>query len=726
MRVQEQITVAMNIHALNGQRSTILVPFAQLRNSAILRRLTAISSIIQSGLRMVVDSGIRKIGRLLQTLKLQQALLPISLSVPLALVAQPSLPILQPSAIVLSQSTVPTPLATHSEVACDPHADMSFESAQSAAYTPLRDHTPTSGECPGYWIRFTVQPGASSVGGWILQSEHPWRHADLYSTVDGAVVHLQTGIDIPPQARAVPSGMTALPLPLEGRSTQTFYLRLAGDTTRYGESRSLDASIFPLHDWLLAQRSMILGQGTYAGVIAGLVLYNLILFLAIRERVYLYYVLYVTSFATIWIARTGVFYQHLWPRHFQWNQDYLAYVAAAAIAFSVLFVREFLSTRRRMPRTDSFLRTLFAIAVLSVVVGGLGGVSLLPLPLALLGLAVSFLYAGIGVATLVRGYRPARFFLVAWAALLVGNVTYILMFLRLLPNTFFTYNAAQAGSAIECVLLAFALADRVNLLKGAREERQLLYTLELQEQVKRRTGELSDVVEKLKAASVTDPLTGLSNRRHVDAAIQPWIADLQRSRIRGPSELPQRSLAICLADLDHFKQVNDELGHATGDRVLLSVAGTLRQNVRATAILARWGGEEFLVLDHVTGPYEDILMAERLRHSIMHDTAPVVAETGRPLTLSLGIARFPFSETFPDLLDWDHCLVLADHALYRAKKAGRNRWQCYRPNEGPLRTIVSQRGIEEVRHLLRLHTDEAFSLGLVEIIEQVPAGVGVF
>ncbi|HZD33125.1 MAG TPA: hypothetical protein VE779_15855, partial [Candidatus Angelobacter sp.] len=96
-----------------------------------------------------------------------------------------------------------------------------------------------------------------------------------------------------------------------------------------------------------------------------------------------------------------------------------------------------------------------------------------------------------------------------------------------------------------------------------------------------------------------------------------------------------------------------------------------------------------------------------------------------PLTLSLGVVRYPFSETYPELLDWDHCLVLADHALYRAKKAGRNRWECYRSNEDTLRSVVSQRGVEAVRHLLRLHTDEAFALGLVEIIDHVPAGVEV-
>lgn len=631
----------------------------------------------------------------------------------------------QTAPITLGPSSEGMSLGSSAEVACDPLGGISLEAAQSLSYSVLPQSMSTSSACGGYWIRFSLAANDLPSEGWVLQLSHPWLHADLYYLRNGVVSSERTGIALPPQDRALAASRLALALPLAAGPPQVFYLHLAGNTTRYGESRAVDATIIGLGQWAMERRRTNFGQGTYAGIITALALYNLILFLAIQERVYLYYVLYVVSFGAVWISRTGIFFQYLWPRHFLWDQSYLPYLAASAIVFSALFVREFLATRKRSPRIDLLLRGIVVVTVVVGLAGIVTGAEALAFPLAILGLAVSILYAFIGLIALQRGFRPARFFLLAWTALLFGNVIFILMFLRLLPLTFVTNNAAQAGSALECILLAFALADRVNLFKRARDERQLHYTRELQEQVKQRTRELSDAVERLKQASVTDPLTGLSNRRHVDAAVQPWIAELLRSRVRNTPGEPRRSLAVCLADLDHFKLINDELGHAAGDRVLRAAAETLRQNVRATAILSRWGGEEFLVLDHVVGSYEDVLMAERLRQSMVQDDSPVTVETGRVLSLSLGVVRYPFSEAFPELLDWDHCLALADHALYRAKKAGRNRWRCYRANDEALSCAVRDLGVEAAGRLLRLHSDEAFSLGLIETVEQLPEGTDV-
>lgn len=666
-------------------------------------------------------------GSLLETMHVvRQAVVTCSLlfvSVVLAILPAVASEIWHGPVIALGNSATSVDLSSQAFVACDASGDTSPQSAAGLDYASLVPDMKSTPECRGYWLRFAVGASSPADPVWILRFANPWRHIDLFTQHDGTLAAIHSGDALAPQDRVLPSPDMAMPLPVRAGTPQVFYLHLEGDTGYFGESRLLGATIVRLDRWLLLQRTVLFGQGIYTGTIVGLALFNFILFLAIRERVYLFYSIYVVSFATIWIARTGFAFQFLWPQHPSWDVSYRPFAGAFAIIFSTLFVREFLDTRRRSPLVDFLLRGVI-IAVFLLCVANAGAVHFyMPVVIALIGLFLCMFYPCVAFVAMVRGYRPARLFLVAWTALLVGNAVYILMYLRVLPLTFFTFNAAQAGSAIECVLLAFALADRVDLLKRAREDKQIRYTQELQEQVAQRTGELTEAVEKLKTASATDPLTGLSNRRHVESVVRPWIADLQRSRIRNAPGETRRYLAICLADLDHFKLINDLLGHSVGDKVLQAASHTLRNNVRATAILARWGGEEFLVLDHVTTAYEDLLMAERLRQSIVEEASQEITDIGRPLSLSLGVVRYPFSDRFPDLLDWDHSLALADHALYGAKNAGRNGWQCYRANEEALADAIRERGEIEVRDLIRRHIAKAFSLNLLEVIDQVPSDV---
>jgi len=631
----------------------------------------------------------------------------------------------QGGAIALSPSDREVALSAGAQVMCDPKGDLPMASAQSGEYAALTNEYAASEGCRGYWLRVNLLARTLPPGGWVLQLPRGWAHAGLFYEHNGQISHLETGTALPPPARALASSYLLLPLPLESDREATFYLQLTGDTSRYGDAREVGGVIQRLDASEAARRDVLFGQGIYCGIILGLVLYNLILYAAIAERAYLYYSLYVLTFGSVWIARTGFFFQFLWPSHPVIDSDSPFYLVALSIIFGSLFVRQFLATRSRSKWADNTLLTiiLFTVALCLLRLSGAHGAA--TLLLAFDGFVTTLFFAAVGVLFWLHGFRPARFFLVAWTLQLIGNLLYIFAFLRFIPFNFVTYNAAQIGSGLESILLAFALADRVNLLKREKEEKQLQYTLELEEQVTQRTEELTGAVEKLKTASITDPLTGLSNRRHVDSAIQPWIAELQRDRIRNSPGVPRRYVALCLADLDYFKMINDGLGHAVGDTVLQAAAATLRQNVRATAILARWGGEEFLILDHVSQPHEDLLMAERLRRAIVDECQPVLLETGQPLSISLGVLRYPFSMGYPELLSWDNCLALADHALYRAKRAGRNRWQCYRPSEGALRSAIQSRGIEEVRRLLRTQTDQAFQMGWIEIVEQVSSDVQV-
>ena len=121
---------------------------------------------------------------------------------------------------------------------------------------------------------------------------------------------LKTGRALPPPVRALSSSYLLLPLPLEPDRAVTLYLHLVGDTSPYGEASEIGGSIQRMDANEAVRRDVLFGQGIYGGIILALVLYNLILYGAIGERAYLYYSLYVLTFGSVWIARTGFFFQY--------------------------------------------------------------------------------------------------------------------------------------------------------------------------------------------------------------------------------------------------------------------------------------------------------------------------------------------------------------------------------------------------------------------------------
>ncbi len=172
---------------------------------------------------------------------------------------------------------------------------------------------------------------------------------------------------------------------------------------------------------------------------------------------------------------------------------------------------------------------------------------------------------------------------------------------------------------------------------------------------------LRDTVQTGLRAAITDPLTGLYNRRYA----LPHLANLaDKARATG---LPW---AVMVLDIDHFKQVNDTHGHAVGDKVLMAVADRLRGNLRMVDFIARIGGEEFLIAMPDTSPAEAQMAAERL--CALFDHSPVTEVAGGPVrvTLSIGVAMARDRVLMPH--DVDAMIALADQALYTAKAAGRN------------------------------------------------------
>lgn len=174
----------------------------------------------------------------------------------------------------------------------------------------------------------------------------------------------------------------------------------------------------------------------------------------------------------------------------------------------------------------------------------------------------------------------------------------------------------------------------------------------------RQVAELGIMTRKLRAAALTDQLTDLPNRRYAMKRLkQEW----ETARRTG------RPLSVVMCDIDHFKRVNDDHGHDTGDAVLREVAYVLQAHGRASDVLCRLGGEEFIVINVATDVGTTEKAAERLRaavarHTIHHGTF------GRAVTLSLGVAQI-----MPGMANIDDLIKAADEALYMAKESGRNR-----------------------------------------------------
>lgn len=179
----------------------------------------------------------------------------------------------------------------------------------------------------------------------------------------------------------------------------------------------------------------------------------------------------------------------------------------------------------------------------------------------------------------------------------------------------------------------------------------------IRQRLRRQRNELELALERIRELATRDDLTGLYNRRYMQERLTQQIRQMERSGGR---------FSLCLADLDHFKRINDTHGHGIGDQVLRQFADIAQICLRESDTLARWGGEEFLILLPDTGAGQAALSMERLRVAVA-DLCTLREIPGLTVTFSAGVTECRSGETA------EQAVERADRALYRAKAEGRNR-----------------------------------------------------
>ena len=197
-------------------------------------------------------------------------------------------------------------------------------------------------------------------------------------------------------------------------------------------------------------------------------------------------------------------------------------------------------------------------------------------------------------------------------------------------------------------------------VEGGVSNEELIVRIERLASQTRVEDEARDSVVALSEMAYTDALTGLKNRRFADIFLE--------KHDRRMADYPQ-PFAVILADVDHFKRINDTHGHAAGDAILTHIGRTLQDNLREGDMLARYGGEEFLIVLRHVGPQQAKSVAERLRDEVANGAQKLDNGTHLRATVSLGVAHSPRSA-----MALSHNLLqAADEALYRAKSSGRNK-----------------------------------------------------
>ncbi|MBQ4879018.1 diguanylate cyclase [Pseudoalteromonas luteoviolacea] len=443
-----------------------------------------------------------------------------------------------------------------------------------------------------------------------------------------------------------------------------------GPLTLYIQVESTSAVQLPIRLWEQPEfyendQLNTLFLGIYFGLMSIMVVYNIFMYISLKDETFLYYVVYVSAIIAFYFSLSGLAFRYLWQGSLWWNDQSILFFLVAAVLAGTFFIIKLLELQKnslilyRGCLVISFVGICLLFASMYFNYGTM--------------IRVIILYASVacawGVITrtikLFEGTHFSTYYSLAWNAALCGGLILAANKLNFLPNNWFTEHALTIGTSIEVACLSFAMAERINSERRKRFVTQARSMTEirkanqrLETEVMNRTKELQTAYDKLKHISRIDELTQVFNRRSLNDALN---TECLRAKRFG------HSVSLLMIDIDHFKKINDTYGHQCGDKCIAHIADVLKKTcTRAGDVVARYGGEEFCILLPECNEGDAFELAELVRK---HTEASIVRfeDSVIKLTVSIGIATRWGVDLEP------HQLVKqSDMALYFAKQHGRN------------------------------------------------------
>ncbi len=366
------------------------------------------------------------------------------------------------------------------------------------------------------------------------------------------------------------------------------------------------------------------------GILIAMVLYNFAIYLVLKDRTYLYYVLFMGNIS-LWQFFSLGYVKLILDMSYSTEVYLLYFFSKIAALFSILFVVNFLEIRQYLKKAYYLYCVFFITFICSMVLGLFGLYAAADTIDSAAGILLTLFNLIVTAVRFRQGEASAKLVLSAWIIMGFFTIIYFMRSLMFLENTPVTVYGIVIGASVEAILLSIALAYKMRSLK-------------------QETGKLKTLTEK-------DALTGLLNRRFLNQKL-PQLIEYSIKH--------NNFMCLLMIDIDNFKKFNDNYGHQQGDNMLRLVAGSISSSIRSNDYACRYGGEEFTVIIDENDMGKAQLIAQRIVNMVNSTTLDIEGEDVST-SVSIGLAQLSISDTAATLIH------RADQALYRAKKEGKNR-----------------------------------------------------
>lgn len=488
------------------------------------------------------------------------------------------------------------------------------------------------------WMKFTINNTNELAEIYRLSVETPWLdNIDTWLVKDGIIIqHIEGGDAYPYEKRPMPYRFYAFEHSFKQGLTDV-YIRI--------ETKGPMA--IPIHFSTVERainRDIASGYqyGLLYGIMLALALYNLVLFVFIRQKEYGLYSLYLIGFVLNSLSYTGQLHTIITYDFGPYFQDWLDIFLMITYSVAGLhFARLLLQTKFYALKLDQFVKRITIVIPSGMAIGFVFDQLFFSMILAfLLNTCFAVLFIALGIRALMANKPFAVIFILSSVtAAICITISTLAVAGFLVPYNGYTFKAIEVGMAFEAILLAVILARQF------------------------RMAQLDKVIAETYAR--TDSLTQLNNRRGFQELTQPIWQSIIRAK---------RDASFVLIDIDFFKRFNDQYGHDVGDQVLVKVAKCIQATCRKGDVSARWGGEEFIIFLPETSEHQALLQAERIRTAIELLEINII-QLPLSITASFGVAgtKESYFQNEPlTLASLEPMINSADRALYLAKQKGKN------------------------------------------------------